>query len=301
MMLEPERIEVFYGEAHEALARVYVRPVGNTVSSEMSISGTISGPHCIYARTLPSHFRLAKGSGDTEPLAESVVTDPCFWSPAEPYLYTARVSVRQGEELVTLRDQVFGIRRFGVRGNRLYLDGKNWVARIVACDEVEFETLPRWREAGATLLVESPSNELCEAASQIGVLVVAGVRGETAHLVVELRRLARFAAVGMALVEPSGPVYDDLRDACPNIVLAANYVGKDEERRPLPAWAGVAVIEHSDPQTLARLAVACPLPVIVRRSVTWPRDVADIEIRRAACDALQVDLAGFCDPVGYCV
>lgn len=301
-MIESGDVEVFYGDAHEALARVYVRLVDEVARHGMSISGTISGPNCIYARTLPSHFRLDDRGGGQEPLAEAVVPDPCFWSPAEPYLYTARVSVTEGGDMVTLPDQVFGIRRFGARGRRLYLDGKNWVARIVESNDVEFETFPRWREAGASLLVAVPSNELCDAASQIGVLLMPVVRGEAAQVVAELRRLSRFAAVAMVLVELSGPAANDLRDACPNVLLAANY---DADRvEPLPAWAQVAVIEHTDPEQVARVAQACSacsLPVIARQREAAAEDRCDIERRRAACDALQAELAGKCDPAGYCV
>lgn len=298
-MIEPAQVDIFYGDAHEALARVYVRVASDTVSSDVRIAGTISGPTCIYARTLPSHFRLTELPSGAEPLAEAVVPDPCFWSPTEPYRYTARIRVSEGDVAQPLPERTFGIRRFGARGSRLYLDGKNWVARIVENSQVDYETLPRWREASASLLAHAPSDELCEAASQIGVFMLAAVRGEAAHVTAELRRLSRHAAVGMALVDPIGEMRNDLRDACPNVLLAAKI--DVDHQQSSPPWAHVAMVEHADLEKLSRWVATSSLPVIARRHDTASHESEDIETRRAACDRLQTDLAGRCDPAAYCV
>lgn len=294
-------VELFYGEANAALARVYMRPSGHIASPATSISGTISGPHCIYAKTLPSQFRLGAGRGVGDSLAEAILTDPCFWSPLEPYRYTARVSVTQAGETHALAEHKFGIRRLGVRDRRVYFEGKNWVARIVECDDVDFEQLPLWRDLGATLCANSPSDDLCEAASQIGVLIIARVAGDEATILNDLRRLARHAAVGIAVVVPQQMASEDLRDACPNVLLAATLRADEADPDSTPAWAHLVVVEDDRASELARRANECPLPVIARRPLSKATRSAHLDQARSACDELQAELAGRCELVGYCV
>ncbi|MBX3414044.1 MAG: hypothetical protein KF708_15260 [Pirellulales bacterium] len=299
-MHERDPVDLFYGEANAALARVYVR-LSDAISPRLdgaTLSGTIAGPHCLYARTLPSQFRLMSGTPGGETLAEAVVTDPCFWSPLEPYRYTARITIDDGSGSHALSDLVFGIRRLGVRGKRLYFEGKNWVARIVTCREPDLEQLPRWREVGATLLVDRPDDEFCEGASQIGVLLMARVAGDEATIVRELRRLTRHAAVGIALVEPTGRIEGDLRDACRNVLLAAVA---NEETAVIPStWAHVMLFDVEKALSIARLAADCTLPVFIRRKLA-PASDSSLEGARAACDGLQADLTGQCEAAAFCV
>ena len=46
---------------------------------------------------------------------ETVVSDPCMWTPEMPHLYQADVEARQGEQLVAEYHGTIGLRRLAPR------------------------------------------------------------------------------------------------------------------------------------------------------------------------------------------
>src|SRR5690606_21870743 len=111
------------GQASPAETRVYARLVGEH-PRDVQLSGTLSGPYCEYAHTLPATVRFTDLGPGPMPLAEAIVPDPCFWTPELPYLYQASVEVRrEGNEIARL-EQTFGFRPLGPRGRRFYYEGK---------------------------------------------------------------------------------------------------------------------------------------------------------------------------------
>jgi len=234
-------------------------------------------------------------------LVEAVVPDPCFWSPLEPYLYDARIEVSQrGESLGVVRRSI-GLRRLGVNGRRLMLDRKNWAARIISRGGATDEELTLCREIGATLHVDRPDDRLCDAASRIGVFLVAKVSGDEPEIRRELLRLARYAAVAIAVVESDRPLSHDLAQVCPNIVLAFPTRGEVLSSWHVPDWAKLMVVEDCDADRITARATACTQPVIACRPSTIAGGEATVESLRVECDVLQRDLAGRCEPVGYWV
>lgn len=298
-----EQISVFFGQADAARARVYARLECFGLPADCKLTGTVRGPLSRYARTLaadvPLRPRPAMEAGDgAEPLlAEATVPDPCFWSPETPYMYEVRVELNCGGQPLGATHRLLGIRTLGAHGGRLMWEGCHWVLRGVAAAAVEPPAeLAEWRECGAAMIVKQPDDALCEEASRVGVLLAPRLSGNGRAIISQLRRLARWPAVGLALLEPSEPLpvegSSELLGAVRNVVLVARG---DAAPGLAPPWAQARI-------TLEQNALNCEQPVIVQRVIDSAGPLLEL---RHECDALQRDLAAaFSDArrlVGYVV
>ena len=114
-------IEISLGEVTDVEARVYARYRGGQVDGAVAtepivLCGTLRGPFCDNARTLPSDFEFRAVSGEGGGvMAEAVVTEPCMWSEELPHLYHADVEARQGERVVSEYHGKVGLRRLAPR------------------------------------------------------------------------------------------------------------------------------------------------------------------------------------------
>ncbi len=270
-----DALEVFFGDANPAEARVYAR-----TANEKSITGQLTGPECEFAKTLPARIPFSPLAGNRG-ISEAVIPDPCFWTPELPFLYRAQLDV-SGD----LTERIIGIRRLGVRNRQLHFDGKRFVLRAVRTHQ--FEIASKYaHETWTALIVENPSDELREYASRQGVLVVADMTFDSE---IELRRLARWPAVAIALLSNSAKLPADIRSLVPNLLLAQNL----SENDPISPWAQLAFVESTDLSKFAQLTI----PIIAVRQLSQP---VSIEQSRAACDALQSELASHGDFAGYAV
>ena len=84
--------------------------------------------------------------------------------------------------------------------------------------------------------------------------------------------------------------------SCPNLLLAQS-IGPDQQRNMQP-WADLAIVAAEDPGEFAQIAQRLTLPVIAQRRIHDPLPLAEA---RAACDALQRDLAPVGQFAGYIV
>src|SRR5262245_28286526 len=95
-------LEVFFGDASTAEARVYARMVACHDASDCRLSGAVIGPQCDYARTLSTTVplvdirQISTKHGANVLLAEAIVPDPCFWSAEVPLLYLVEVELWRG-------------------------------------------------------------------------------------------------------------------------------------------------------------------------------------------------------------
>jgi hypothetical protein len=226
-----------------------------------------------------------------------VIPDPVFWSPDLPAIYDVTVRlVRAGETIATVQREI-GLRSLGARGRWLVKEGKPWVLRGVRASST-IATLPRaWHDANAAYVVASgpPEHEVLAEASQFGALTVAEIPpGETA--VRELRRLAEYPGVALAVVRGELPTGFQRGQSGSNLLLGQSLTAGDEF---VPRqWADVLMAESTDASRLAKITALGEVPVIVARPLAQPVPISDA---RAECDQLQRDLAPHGQFAGYVV
>ncbi len=332
--IEPEQIEVFFGDASDALARVYVRVSKSGLPDKTILRGCVIGPHCDYATTLPATISLAdKGPGETL-LAEAVVPDPCYWTPELPFLYRIQIEIVSRETSSSNSEpmrfeRTLGLRRLGVRGKSLYLDGKRFVPRGLFLNQLGTSDIELAHVLSTALMLDAPSDEICELADRRGTLLIARLDTRThgiEQIHVELARLGRFASVGLAILPADIDAGFELRSFARNVVLVQSdvsvgsalratsvdsvgnalrgvpgarttpeqYDGRTEGQ--LNPWAHARLCELTDQTSLERIASDPSATLIWRRDRT-----VGVESARPSCDRLQADLASIGDFAGYLV
>lgn len=290
-----DRLDLFFGATSDALCRVYARLEGpgrsGELQGELQLTGTLTGPRCAYAQTLPATFSFVDRGPGSSLLAETLVPEPCFWSPQMPHLYDADLQLRDGDRVLARAKRMFGIRTLGAAGRTLVYAGKNWVLRGVVADELPQTDLAAWRDAESAMCVRNPSDALCDTASRVGVLLVAEL--ETPDLG-EIRRLSRWPAVAIVSLPPAATLAR--QGLAPNMILAERFAtGQPIE----PAsWANAVVVEVDERGAAASGIAASPIPVIAIRPAGKLPNVAD---GRSQCDRLQRDLSQHGQLAGYIV
>ncbi|MCE9557129.1 MAG: hypothetical protein K8T91_27595 [Planctomycetes bacterium] len=292
-----DNLILFCGSVNAMETRVRAWLPG-AVEDDLQLTGSVLGPHCDFARTLPATvpFRPTTASSGIQSVA--VVPDPCLWTPELPMLYDVRVELRRGDTVIATAQRPLAIRKFEPRGCDLNLSGKRWVLRGVRRKIVPHGPLTSWREAGAAMLLTDLDEALATEAARLGVPLVAMIGGTTRdEIAAELRRLARCPAVLLAAIEAGANLPDDIGLAAIDIRLAA-YSRAENAPAVLPAWANLLLCESVDAIAIGRAVAGREYPVIA----LCPRsEVSDIAAARAACDLLQRDLAPFADLAGYIV
>ncbi|HEX3727639.1 MAG TPA: hypothetical protein VHV08_15400 [Pirellulales bacterium] len=290
-------LELFFGQSSDALARVYARLRDFGLQAGEQLIGSLAGPTCVYAATLPARMAFVDRSAGGSPLAEVLVPEPCFWTPEMPQLYQATLELRRDDQVIARAQQTFGIRMLGSAGRKLIYNAKRWVLRAVCQEEAGRTALQDWHQADTAMFVRHPDEALCEQSSRVGVLLVAQLDTAEAQ---EIRRVSRWPAVGMAVIDARAAL--DTRRLPPNLLLAASFVA-GEPLRP-PAWAQVALVNVANRADLAEQLAGCHLPVIA--SCIENQMLGGLAEGRALCDRLQrltagrVDLGGY-DFAGYLV
>jgi hypothetical protein len=111
-----DAIEIYVGEVTGMEARVrarYCAAEGNeTHEREQTVlRGTLRGPYCELAHTLPAEFPFRNLGPGPPAAAEAVVTDPCLWSQELPHLYQADVEALRAGQVVAEYHGMIGLRR----------------------------------------------------------------------------------------------------------------------------------------------------------------------------------------------
>ena len=293
---ELAELDVFYGDLTVAQGYVYARLARPSDDAGLSLAGTVRGPRCLHAQTLPLSSPLADlGPGPTL-LARAVVPDPCFWSPDLPAIYDVTVNLLRGREVIAAERREIGLRSFGVRGRGFVLEGKHWVLRGVMARST-LARLPReWHEALAAYVAVCPEDDSLAEASQWGSLSVVELAADGESPASRLRAIARFPGVAIAVVRGALPAELRPADVAPNLILA-QFLGPSDPLVRAP-WAQVVFAPADDPRRIAELAATIDVPVVAVRPLVEPLPIADA---RAACDVLQRDLAPLGQLAGYIV
>jgi hypothetical protein len=116
VIIMPGEIEITVGDVNDVEARVYAlyRPDLKDEASETApvlISGSLRGPYCETAHTLPAEIRFRHSATGASPTAEALVPDPCVWSPELPHLYHADIEARQGDRVLAEYRGTIGFRK----------------------------------------------------------------------------------------------------------------------------------------------------------------------------------------------
>jgi hypothetical protein len=262
------QLEVFYGELNQHVAHVYVRLPNDETGTELR--GILSGPYSEFSKTLPTRVSLQSLPPAETLLSRGVVPDPSFWDGMTASRYRVDVElVRDGEVLETVTREI-GLRQLLARGNSLRRDGKRWVLRACRIQAPTTDMLETCREKLAALCTNSPSDELCKAASLQGVTLVVEVNEDDS---VELRKrlfeLSRVPAI-----------------AC---VIVAGQVGD---------WADVVAVDKATTERMLEFLQCCDKPVF---AIDIADETTDLLTRRAGCDSLQRELVKAGDFAGYIV
>jgi len=157
---------------------------GDAGSGErLHLEGTLVGPRRGRDTTLPTTVKLVDITGDRPiddsgqyALARAVFTEPAFWTPELPNLYRLQARVHGGDRTVAVYDEMIGLRRLGVRGRSLWLEGRRWVPRGLTIPTKGFDPIAL-RSLSAAAVIDDPSEEICKAADQAGVAIIAVLRG----------------------------------------------------------------------------------------------------------------------------
>jgi hypothetical protein len=298
--------EVFSGAADPAEARVYA--VANHDAGHgdngWQLSGHLVGPQCEFAHTLPARISFRAQHLENGILAEAVVPDPCFWTPELPFLYRAELNFHHGDAVESKYTQTIGIRRFGNRGGTLYFDAKRFVFRGV---NLSFDVEPTEsqlnyaRETGTATVVSWPTQQLCELASRRGMMVIADLQTSEMrsqqNAAETLRNIAHWPAVLAAIVDAKTTSLIESRGAVQN-VLIGQYVNAHNPPEAVSKATQIIFAEVTNSKDFAAWATTLDRPLIAVRRLDEP---VKIEEQRAACDALQRDLAPYGDFAGYIV
>lgn len=115
-MTKLREIEITVGDVNDVEARVYASysAAKREVAAEAEpivLHGTLRGPHCETARTLPAVFMFRGVPFASPPTAEALVPDPCVWSHELPHLYQADVVAQQGDQILAEYHGTIGFRR----------------------------------------------------------------------------------------------------------------------------------------------------------------------------------------------
>lgn len=171
-------LEIVLARADEMRAEVVVMlSAGGAAPAGAMLSGTLVGPVRGRDVTLPVTARLAGMPSATggRPAGRFLVTEPAYWTPRLPNLYRLEVVVGGAGGPPNTVVRTVGLRRLGIRGRSLWLEGRRYVPRGVAVDTVQGgpPNFDPGRLRGAAAVIEDPPEEFAAAADAAGMAIVA--------------------------------------------------------------------------------------------------------------------------------
>lgn len=288
-MIEGVRVEL--SEATESSVRVTL--ASREGCGDLSGEWELYGPRCEYGRTLAStfHGRTIRGGR-----VEFLVTEPCYWSPAMPFLYELRRTDAQADG----QTHWLGLRQLIAHGRNLRLGGERIVLRGAACDSLDAESVGRAHAVECAIALRASKESELSEASRLGTFVLLDATRFNGELATLLRKLSWQPAVaGLTLSRERLEVARKLPDAAFGILLAQPFDSRDwSDMSSMASGAGMIVAEFDDGERPPAWMTACGRPVVaIRRGGAY----VDLKQARAGCDRLQAELAPEFDLAGYFV
>lgn len=296
---------ILLGPCDELRAEVYVRVVVDpegAASADVRLEGTLRGPECRRAVTLPvtaSVVDLGGGGPPGVPVGRVVLTEPSFWTAQVPSLYRLDVRVMAGSRELAAWTRQIGLRRLGVRGRSFWLDGHRWVPRAVGLAAEAFDAA-MCRGSAAAALVVDPPEELLARADEEGVAILARlsddatVASDPAALAARLAEWAQHPSVALAVFPRGWPpeVVESLvaatRQVRGTMLLARAVAGLEPPPKSSSGCDALVVELAADAVPDAAWRTAPAMPLVACRG---PATAGDVAAGRRACDRLQADLA----------
>jgi hypothetical protein len=269
-----EQLEIF---THRATESAVIVELGDWAGIEVR-SFQLCGPRCERAHTLPATFQ-ADQSGTL------LVTDPCYWTPQLPFLYDVELILQLADGTTTTWKHTVGLRRWEIDGRNLFRERRRVVLRGAAVADFDVTDLAAAVDAEMALVVRDPSEAQLQRASELGVSIVADLRGLSPDVVSYTWQ----PSVALVLLDTATSKSHAIRTvsvAHPACGFAAN------------TWPDAIAIELNETNQPPAWAATCGKPVIaIRRQGAY----AELAEARRACDQLQADLAPQFDLAGYFV
>lgn len=289
-MTAAPRIEAVLGQADDMRAEVYARLVGAADGGRPVLHGRLSGPRCTLATTLPTSLRLVD-LGGTPPVARGILTEPSYWTPEMPNLYRLEAEATASGTTIARVDRLIGLRRLGVRGRSLWLDGRRWVPRGLALPAADFDAAVL-RAATMAALIDDPPESLCAAADAAGVAVVAVVDAAASadHLAERIVAWTRHPSVVLAVLPRDRGAEAAVLGPSKGTMLVGLAVDGTAPPPPVPTGIDCLVVQLP-PAALPHEAWrnrGPSVPLVACR----PGGPA-AEISRGRCDRLQAELAAW--------
>jgi hypothetical protein len=297
------QIQVILGPCDDMRAEVFVRVAQPGVEpASLRLAGELAGPECRRSITLPAGAALADlGPGEAGPLAKAVLTEPAFWTPELPNLYrlTARLVVDGRTVAETTRR--IGLRRSGVRGRSLWLEGRRWVPRGVACASHSCDVKAIY-EAGVAAVVGDPPEEFLAAADEAGLAIIAVAEADDGRSLAADEVVER---IGWWAMHPAVVI-----TLLPQAVAESDVASLAVQARRLKGTMLLArAVEGASPPPSSVAAGIDGLCVALDRGglphdawreaapavplIAWQRGDLGSEPARTACDRLQAALASW--------
>lgn len=299
------RLRLQLEEATENTARVRVIPEFKDDAEDVTqpaickVSGSIYGPRCVYARTLPTAFALhgdplESSEAEGQSSAIAIIPEPCYWTSELPFLYEARLKIRRGGGELQDVTWMFGMRRVEVHGGWLRLERRRTVLRGAIVESANPSHLEEARSSDSTLVVTTPSTTFLNGADSIGVKLLVDLRDSQIDLTERLREYSWHPSVHGVLIDD-----DRAAETAGSATPAVAVIPADSDGLPPIAEAApiiaVELREHERPPSWI---AALTRPVIaIRRIATY----AHLPAAREAADRLQAALAPEFDLAGYFV
>ncbi|MCE9632308.1 MAG: hypothetical protein K8S94_16550 [Planctomycetia bacterium] len=286
-------IAVSLGPCDDMRAEVFVRLLASG-ASVARVTGTLVGPRRGRDTTLPTTSRLVPlpgGAADAGAVSRAILTEPAYWTPELPNRYRVEVAAEDADgTTVGHADTLIGLRRLGVRGRSLWLDGRRWVPRVlVAGGRPDLDAV---KAASLGSVLTGGWDEDLARADEMGVALVP-LLGADDLTTARIAGLAQHPAAMLALVATDVPT-DEVsgRLAAVRRVKGTMLIGRAVDgNQPPPAatpfdFLAVRLAAGHVPHEAWRAGSAVPL-------IAWRQDGAEPMSGRSACDGLQRDLAGW--------
>ena len=283
-------VSVQLRDATESSVRVTL-----VASGDVDLSGEweLYGPRCEYGRTLASTFR---GSAKSDGSVEFMVTEPCYWSPAMPFLY----ELRRTDHLANGETHLLGLRQLIAHGRNLRLGGERIVLRGAAYQGLDADTASRAHDAECSVALSLADEFEFSEASRLGAFVLLDATRFDGDLGTLLEKVSW--QPGTAIVTLSRERLElarELPGRAAGVLLAQQFDSLDwGDANSLATGVAVIVAMLADGERPPAWMRTCGRPVV---AIRCRAAYAGFEEARAACDRLQAELAPEFDLAGYFV